>query len=79
MANKGVAQLYYRSFMGFSVCGYILYAIIILLHLIVLYTKVYVTITLVLFALCYCYSGALVYVGNLPSFYVDEVNSCFMG
>ena len=64
---------------GFSVCDY---------HVVchnypaasscVLGTE-YVTITLVLFALCYCYSGALAYVGNLPSFYVHEVNSCFMG
>ena len=79
MANNGAAQLYRRSFTGFLVCGY---------HVVwhdynpaasnSVSCTMYVTITLILLALCYCYSGALAYVGNLPSFYVHDVNSCFM-
>ena len=79
MANNGVAQLYRRSLTGFSVCGYDVVCHDYPAASYCVLCTVYVTITLVFFALCYCHSGALAYVGNLPSFYVHEVNSCFMG
>ena len=58
----------------FQFAATILYAMIILL-LIVFYVQCMLPeLCLVWFALCYCCSGALAYVGNLPSFYVHEVN-----